>query len=47
MRSKEKDISKIAKYFAGGGHVLAAGCTIKGSLEEVTDKLLEKLNEII
>lgn len=30
MRSKNEDISLIAREFNGGGHKLAAGCTFKG-----------------
>ncbi|MFH1207218.1 MAG: bifunctional oligoribonuclease/PAP phosphatase NrnA [Patescibacteria group bacterium] len=31
------DVSKIAKYFGGGGHKKAAGFTIKGTLTETDD----------
>lgn len=34
MRSVNRDVSKIAKQFGGGGHKLAAGFTIKGSIKE-------------
>ena len=40
MRSNEiVDVSVIAKYFGGGGHVRAAGCTIKGSAFDVINNL--------
>lgn len=36
MRSNGKvDVSKIAVYFGGGGHVKAAGCSLKGSYRDV------------
>jgi len=34
------DASKICMAFGGGGHMNAAGCTMTGTLEEVTEKLL-------
>ena len=34
------DASKICMTFGGGGHANAAGCTLSGTLEEVTEKLL-------
>jgi len=33
------DVSKIAVYFGGGGHVKAAGCSMKGSLHDVINNL--------
>ena len=40
LRSKEKiDVSKIAQYFGGGGHVRAAGCTMSGSIHDVINNL--------
>ena len=40
MRSNEiVDVSVVAKYFGGGGHVRAAGCTIKGSAFDVINNL--------
>lgn len=36
MRANEYiDVSKIASYFGGGGHIRASGCSIKGSPQEV------------
>ena len=44
MRSNSYvDVSRIAAYFGGGGHVRAAGCTIGGSARDVLNKLLEHL----
>lgn len=40
MRSNKKvDVSKIAAYFGGGGHVKAAGCTMSGSVHDVINNL--------
>lgn len=40
MRSnKIVDVSRVAAYFGGGGHVRAAGCTISGSLHDVVNNL--------
>lgn len=34
------DVSKIAVYFGGGGHVKAAGCSMKGNYHDVINNLL-------
>lgn len=40
LRSKEIiDVSKIAEYFGGGGHVRAAGCTMQGSVYDVVNNI--------
>lgn len=40
LRSNGKaDVNKIASTYGGGGHILASGCMLQGSLEEVIDKL--------
>lgn len=40
MRSNEiVDVSVIASYFGGGGHVRAAGCTMAGSIHDVINNL--------
>ena len=40
MRSKSRvDVSKVAAYFGGGGHVRAAGCTMNGSIYDVVNNL--------
>lgn len=42
LRSRERvDVGSIAARFGGGGHRLAAGLSIRGTVEEVRDKLLE------
>ena len=40
MRSKSIDVAEICEIFGGGGHKLAAGCTIKCSVEEAIKKIL-------
>ena len=40
MRSDENvDVSKVATYFGGGGHVRAAGCTMKGTFHDCVNNL--------
>ena len=39
------DVSVIAKHFGGGGHIKAAGCTMKGTYKEIYDNLLEQIKE--
>jgi phosphoesterase RecJ-like protein len=44
MRSKNEavDVCAICKEFGGGGHVLAAGARVPGTLAEVEEKIVEK-----
>jgi len=45
MRSNGKvDVSKIAVYFGGGGHVRAAGCTLNGTYHDVLNILSEQID---
>nr|WP_317282214.1 bifunctional oligoribonuclease/PAP phosphatase NrnA [uncultured Sellimonas sp.] len=40
LRSKEKvDVSKVAQYFGGGGHIRAAGLTMQGTPHDVINNL--------
>lgn len=40
MRSNHVvNVSQIASYFGGGGHVRAAGCTMSGSFHDVVNNL--------
>jgi phosphoesterase RecJ-like protein len=40
MRSNgEVNVSRIAVYFGGGGHIKAAGCTMNGSVHDVINNL--------
>ena len=44
MRSNNfVDVSRIAVYFGGGGHVKAAGCTMRGSLHDVVNNITEHI----
>lgn len=46
FRSKSKiDVSAMAGRFGGGGHIRAAGATVKGSLAQVKEKLAALLAE--
>ncbi|MEO2068106.1 MAG: bifunctional oligoribonuclease/PAP phosphatase NrnA [Desulfurobacteriaceae bacterium] len=46
MRSKGRvDVAQIAKEMGGGGHKMAAGFEFRGSLEEVKEKLFEKIEK--
>ncbi|MGB4658790.1 MAG: bifunctional oligoribonuclease/PAP phosphatase NrnA [Mobilitalea sp.] len=51
MRSNNGvNVSRIAVYFGGGGHIKAAGCTMRGSLHDVINNLTlhmeSQLNEL-
>lgn len=37
------DVAKVASYFGGGGHVRAAGCTMKGTCHDVVNNLSRQL----
>lgn len=39
------DVSKIAGYFGGGGHIKAAGCTMSGSIHDVINNLSSHIEE--
>ena len=42
MRSNgEVNVSRIAVYFGGGGHIKAAGCSMKGSAHDVINNLVK------
>jgi phosphoesterase RecJ-like protein len=48
LRSKKYvDVAEIAKYFNGGGHIRASGCTIKNDLESTKNIILTKIKEYI
>ena len=41
MRSKGRiDVAEITMGFGGGGHMNAAGCTIKGNLKDIKEKVI-------
>lgn len=39
------DVSKIAAYFGGGGHIRAAGCTMSGSAYDVLNNLSKHIEQ--
>lgn len=44
LRSKELvDVSKVAAYFGGGGHIRAAGFNMKGTVYDVVNNISEQL----
>ncbi len=43
----EYDVASLCTSFGGGGHKLAAGCTIKGTRQEVIDILLNAIKEVL
>lgn len=44
LRSREKvDVSKIATYFGGGGHVRAAGFTMAGTVHDVVNNVSRQI----
>lgn len=44
--SPEVDCSAICAVFGGGGHALAAGCTISGTPERAREMILDVVNEV-
>jgi len=49
MRSKDEavDVCAICQKFGGGGHTLAAGARVRGSLAEVEEKVLEEIRDVL
>jgi phosphoesterase RecJ-like protein len=49
MRSKSEDVDvrTICQKFGGGGHILAAGARVRGTLPEVRAKILEAICHVI
>ncbi|MDO4322799.1 MAG: bifunctional oligoribonuclease/PAP phosphatase NrnA [Lachnospiraceae bacterium] len=46
LRSREiVDVSVVAAYFGGGGHVRAAGCTMQGSIYDVVNNITLHIEE--
>jgi len=41
------DVSKIAKYFGGGGHKAAAGADIDGELDEIQPRVIQATREML
>ncbi len=48
LRSKEGfDVARLARFFGGGGHRTAAGCTINKELEVAKNLVLKKARELL
>ncbi len=49
MRSKSEktDVCAICQKFGGGGHTLAAGARVRGTLAEVEQKILEAIYNVV
>src|SRR4030095_1238636 len=49
MRSKNErvDVCAICQKFGGGGHTLASGARVRGTLAEVEEKVLEETREAV
>jgi phosphoesterase RecJ-like protein len=47
LRSKgEVDVAALAKRFGGGGHRRSSGCTVEGTLVEVTGRVISALRDL-
>jgi len=44
-RNQDVDVNEIAKIFGGGGHKMASGCRVSGSIKEVRRKVFRVLRE--
>ncbi len=40
LRSRKVAINQVAAQFGGGGHPMAAGCVVKGSLDSVRERVV-------
>lgn len=45
LRSRKASINGVAARFGGGGHPMAAGCVVSGSLESVRERVVDALLE--
>ena len=44
LRSRESvDVSKVAQYFGGGGHVRAAGLTFRGTVHDAVNNIVGQI----
>jgi len=46
-KSDKVDVSAICQQFGGGGHKLAAGARVRGTLDEVEQKILKAICDVI
>jgi phosphoesterase RecJ-like protein len=48
LRSKgDVNVAKVAEFFGGGGHRNAAGCTLRGSWEEIERQVVQLLQDAV
>ncbi len=47
FRSQGEDVNAVAGMFGGGGHTLASGCRIAGTIEEVIDRLTFAISRVV
>lgn len=47
FRSRQLNVSELAQSLGGGGHVRAAGCTLKGTIQEVKPIVLARVWEAL
>lgn len=47
MRSKKTDVSRIAAKFGGGGHIRAAGCTLKMPFDKAKAAIVQAIGEAL
>lgn len=48
LRSNEYiNVSDVALMFGGGGHIRAAGCSIQGSLDQVKNKVITEIRNVL
>jgi phosphoesterase RecJ-like protein len=44
-RGTKVDVNRVARYFGGGGHRTASGCTVEGKLKDVKKRVIKKIKE--
>ena len=47
FRSKCADVAQSAMTFGGGGHKLASGCVVNGHYEDVVDKVVKAVTDVM
>ncbi len=48
LRSKgDVNVARVAEMFGGGGHRNAAGCTLRGSWEDVEERIVDLLRDAV
>lgn len=43
--NNQLDVAKVAMTFGGGGHKMAAGCTLQGSYHDVMNNITKELSK--